>query len=291
MSSDIVQCIPNFSEGRDAKKIRQIVDAVQQCQGVRLADWSADPDHNRMVVTFVGGLDAVAAAARAAAGKAIEIIDLRRHEGVHPRLGAIDVLPFVPVKDVSMDACADAARSIAQQLSVDYDLPVFLYEYASPVNRSLPEIRKMAFHGLQPDCGPNSPHPTAGAVVVGARQPLIAFNVNLASDTPAVARRIAQELREGGVAGFTGVRSLGLALPSRSISQVSMNIVQTETVRLHALYGYIAKRAAELGTRAVESELIGAMPGYSAFALLQDSITLTGLKPGQVLWENWPEQV
>ena len=290
MGSEIVQCVPNFSEGRDAQKIAQIVDAVHQCPGVRLVDWSADPDHNRMVVTFVGGLDAVTVAARAAAAKAIEIIDLRHHEGVHPRLGAIDVLPFVPVKNVSMDACAEAARAVARQLGADYDLPAFLYEYASPVNRSLPEIRKTAFDGLRPDYGPNAPHPTAGAVVIGARQPLIAFNVNLTDNTPAIARRIARELREGGVAGFTGVRSLGLALPSRAMSQVSMNIVRTESVRLHALYDYIAKRAEELGTQAVESELIGAMPGYSAFALLQDSIALTGLKPGQVLWENWPEQ-
>jgi len=188
-----------------------------------------------------------------------------------------------------MDACAEAARSVAQQLSADYDLPAFLYEYASPANRSLPEIRKTAFHGLRPDYGPNAPHLTAGAVVIGARQPLIAFNVNLTGNEPIAARRIARELREGGIAGFTGVRSLGLALPSRSMSQVSMNIVRTEAVRLHAVYNYIAKRAAELGTQAVESELIGAMPGYSAFALLRDSIALTGLKPGQVLWENWPE--
>ena len=200
----LIQCVPNFSEGRRPEVLEAIVDAVRQTPGVRLADWSADPDHNRMVVTFVGPPSPVRTAALAAAGVAVAQIDLNSHQGVHPRLGALDVLPFVPLWGLSLADCATLAQGVGQELAARHGLPVFLYEAASPVGRLLPDIRKHAFGVRVPDYGPSVPHPTAGASVVGARLPLIAYNVNLASPDPSVARIIARELR-----AWPGIRALG----------------------------------------------------------------------------------
>jgi len=300
----IVQCVPNFSEGRRPDVMAAIVEAVRGTPGVRLADWSADPDHNRLVVTFVGPPGAVCAAARAACAVAITQIDLREHEGVHPRLGALDVLPLVPLSGISLSDCASHARELGRELAALHGLPVFLYEAASPPDgphpnpppqagegaerRSLPFVRKEAFHSLLPDFGPPKPHPSAGAVVVGARGPLVAYNVNLATPAVRAAKTIARELREGGGAGFVGVRALGLYLPSRHLAQVSMNITRPEQTPLLPVFSYIARRAEELGTMALESEIIGALPGGTAFGVLGDALRASGLKPGQVLWENWP---
>ena len=285
----LIQCVPNFSEGRREDVIEAIVGAVRAMPGVRLADWSADPDHNRMVVTFVGPPGAVCAAARAACTVAVARIDLRDHAGVHPRLGALDVLPLAPLAGVSLAECADLARELGRELAARHALPVFLYEAASPENRTLPFVRKEAFRALTPDFGPHTPHPSAGAAVVGARGPLIAYNVNLATPDVGTARRIARELREGGGAGFVGVRALGLSLPSRRLAQVSLNITRPEQTPLLAVFAYVARRAAELGTGILESEVIGALPGPSAFGVLADALQATGLKPGQVLRDNWPE--
>ena len=175
----LVQCVPNFSEGRRPDVVAAIVAAVRGVEGVRLADWSADPDHNRLVVTFVGVPDAVRAAALAAAAVAVARIDMGGHSGVHPRLGALDVLPFVPLRGLTLGDCAALAREVGEEMAARHGLPVFLYESASPERRSLPFVRKEAFRTLIPDFGPSLPHPTAGAVVVGARGPLIAYNVVL----------------------------------------------------------------------------------------------------------------
>ena len=282
----LVQCVPNFSEGRDPAVIQAIVDAVRQTPGVRLADWSADTDHNRLVVTFVGPPDAVQAAAFAAAAAAVERIDMRGHLGVHPRLGAIDVLPFVPLRGMTLAECADLAQDVGAALAEQLALPVFFYEAASAECRSLPAVRKAAFTALMPDCGPAVPHPTAGAAVVGARGPLIAFNVNLATADLSAARTVARELR--GLPHLPGIRALGLRLPSRGITQVSMNLTRPADTPLLAVFRHIERRAQELGTSVIESEVIGALPGPSAFGALADALQAPGLKPGQVLWENWP---
>ena len=287
-SSQLVQCVPNFSEGRDPAIIAAIVDAVRQTPGVRLADWSADPDHNRLVVTFVGPPEAVQSAALASAAAAVKHIDLRVHSGVHPRLGVLDVLPFVPLFGISLAECAVLARSVGAALAERYDLPVFFYEAASTDKHSLPLIRKSAFAALTPDCGPPVPHPTAGAVVVGARGPLTAFNVNLATADLSAARTIAREMR--GLPHLPGIRALGLRLPSRGITQVSMNLTRPADTPLLAVFQYIERRAADLATAAIESEVIGALPGPSAFGALADALQAPGLKPGQVLWENWPAE-
>lgn len=286
--TQMIQCVPNFSEGRRPDVIGAIVQSVQKTPGIRLADWSADTDHNRLVVTFLGSCEAVRAAALAAARVAIETIDLREHDGVHPRLGALDVLPFVPIAGVTLDDCAALAREVGRELAEKLALPVFFYEAATDDNRALPTVRRAAFQTLPPDFGPPVPHPTAGAVVIGARGPLIAFNVNLATPQIAVARAIAREVRAG-AAGSDGVRALGLRLPSRGMTQVSMNVTRPAQTSLLAVYGYIAQRAQELGTETVQSEIIGALPGFAAFDLLRDALRATGLQPGQVLWENWKD--
>lgn len=283
----LIQCVPNFSEGRRPEVIAAIVDAVRGTPGVRLADWSADPDHNRMVVTFVGPPERVRAAALAAAAIAIERIDLRRHEGVHPRRGALDVLPFVPLSGLTLGDCAALARDVGQELAARHDLPVFLYEAAASDTRTLPFVRKEAFRTLTPDFGPSVPHPTAGAAVVGARGLLIAYNIVLATSNLAVARAIARELRV--LPHLPGIRALGLPLESRGLTQVSMNLTQPAETPLLAVFGYIQRRALELGASVVKSEVIGALPGYTAFGVVTDALQAAGLKPGQVLWENWPK--
>ncbi len=283
----LIQCVPNFSEGRRPEVIAAIVDAVRGTSDIRLADWSADADHNRMVVTFVGSPEAVRAAALAAAAIAMERIDLRQHEGVHPRLGALDVLPFVPLSGMTLGDCAALARETAQELAERHDLPVFLYEDAASDARTLPFVRKEAFHTLTPDFGPPIPHPTAGAAVVGARGPLIAYNVILATPNLTIARTIARELRA--LTHLPGIRALGLTLESRGMTQVSMNLTRPAETPLLAIFRYVQRRALELGTAVIESEVIGALPGYTAFGVLTDALQAIGLKPGQVLWENWPE--
>jgi len=282
----LIQCVPNFSEGRDPEVIAAIVDAVRRTPGVRLADFSADTDHNRLVVTFVGPPDAVHAAALASAAAAIERIDLRAHQGVHPRLGAIDVLPFVPLSGITLAECAEIARSAGAALADSFGLPVFFYEAASPDAHSLPFVRKSAFAALAPDCGPNISHPTAGPAVVGAREPLIAYNVNLAASDLSIARTIAREMRV--LPDLPGIRALGLRLPSRGITQVSMNLTRPAATPLLAVFQYVERRALKLGTSVTESEVIGALPGPTAFGTLADALHATSLKPGQVLLETWP---
>ncbi len=278
----LIQCVPNFSEGRRADVLEAIADAVRQTPGVRLADWSADPDHNRMVVTFVGPPGGVCDAALAAATVAVTRIDIGAHQGVHPRMGALDVLPFVPLRGLSLADCAELAQGVGRELAARHGLPVFLYEAASAEGLSLPFVRKNAFGGLHPDYGPDRPHPTAGASVVGARLPLIAYNVNLAAPAPFAARAIAREVR-----AWPGIRALGLTLPSRGLTQVSMNLTRPAETPLLAVFQFIERRARELGTSVVESEVIGALPGYTAFGVLADALQAPGLKPGQTLWETW----
>ncbi len=286
--AQIIQCVPNFSEGRRPDVIAEIVRSAEAVPGVRVADWSADSDHNRMVVTLVGPLESVREAALGMCAVAIQTIDLRTHQGVHPRLGALDVLPFVPLADITLDECAVLAHDVGLELAERFDLPVFLYEAASPELRSLPFVRREAFETLTPDFGPFVPHPTAGASVVGARGPLIAYNIHLATPNLRVARTIARELREGGGAGFVGVRALGLTLPSRNVTQVSLNITRPAEISLLAVFQYVARRAQDLGTLVTDSEVIGALPGFTAFGVITEALQAIGLQPNQILLENWP---
>ena len=242
MTTALVQCVPNFSEGRDLTVCAAIADAAQGFPGVRVADCSKDTDHNRMVLTLIGPPHQVMLACAAACAAAIDLIDLRTHAGAHPRLGAVDVVPFVPLSGVTLAECAALSMQFAREMVARHALPVFLYEAAAD-GRALPVVRKSAWKELEPDFGPHVPHPTAGAAVVGARGPLIAYNLNLTDGNLSAARQIARELR----VAFAGVRALGLWLPSRNAAQVSLNITRPAETSLLAVFEYVQMRAVELG--------------------------------------------
>lgn len=284
----VMQCVPNFSEGRRPVVMNAIAAAAASVDGAMVVDWSGDADHNRMVVTIIGTPASVMEAALAAFSAAIGLINLKDHAGVHPRLGVVDVLPFIPLRGMTMTECVEVAKRMGEAISSKYEIPVFYYEF-SAAGRSLPFVRKNAFDSLQPDLGPSSPHATAGSTVIGARGPLIAYNVDLGTSDLKVGKRIASAVREGGSSGFAGVRALGLFLPSTNRIQVSINVTRPELISLHALFIKIVELASEAGVQVMKSEVIGALPGYSAFETIRDALKAPNLKAGQVLLESWPE--
>ena len=238
----IVECVPNFSEGRDLQKVEQIVDAFRAREGVKLLDYSNDRDHNRMVVTAVGTPEAMKEAVLEAIGRAARLIDLTRHTGGHPRMGAADVVPFIPVRGMDMDEAVALSREVGQAVAERYGIPVYLYEKSAtaPHRENLADVRRGQFEGLaekmarpewQPDFGPARPHPTAGACIVGARIPLIAYNINLNTDRLDVAQAIARRIRHSG-GGLRYCKAMGVALHEKGIVQVSMN--RGRTHRPHA---------------------------------------------------------
>jgi len=269
MAAELIQCVPNFSEGRDPAVMEAIVRAVRGTPGVAVVDHSADPDHHRMVVTFLGDAEGVARASLAAARVAVERIDLTRHAGCHPRLGALDVLPFVPVGATTTETCVQLAREVGATLAAELGLPVFLYEDAAtrPERRNLALVRGAGFDVLrhqrladerQPDFGPDSVHPTAGAVAVGARGPLLAYNVNLHTSDLAIAQAISRRVRERD-GGLLGVKALGMRLEEQGRVQVSLNITKPGVVPLYRVFELIKVEAARYGVVVSGSELIGAI--------------------------------
>jgi glutamate formiminotransferase len=269
MPQQLVECVPNFSEGRRREIIDAIADEVRRTAGARLLDVQADESHNRCVITFVGDLRAVTHGALAAARRAVELIDMTTHRGVHPRLGAVDVIPLVPIAGVRMDECVAAARSLGQQIWATLRLPVYFYAEAAtrPERRWLPEIRKGEFEGLAqkmadpdwaPDVGTPTPHPTAGATVVGARRPLIAYNINLTTEDVDVAKKIAKAVRESS-GGLIHVQAMGV-LSESGRAQVSMNLLDYTTTPLHQAYERVRAEAARYGVEILESEVVGLLP-------------------------------
>jgi glutamate formiminotransferase len=267
----IVECVPNFSEGRDAAKVDSIEEVIARGPGVAVLGKTMDPDHNRSVITFVGNPENVAEAALRAVAKASELIDLTAHKGVHPRIGATDVLPFVPVDGVTMDECVALAESVAEQIWERLRIPAYLYEEAArrPERKGLENIRRGDFEHLRrvsatdperrPDVGGPELHPTAGATVVGARQFLIAYNVNLASEDVSVAKDIARSIRTSS-GGFPYVKALGLRLERRRQVQVSMNLTDFHHTPVHIVYEAIREKASALGVEIAGSEIIGLVP-------------------------------
>lgn len=256
----VIECVPNFSEGRDAKKMQAIVDAIAGA-GVLLLGWESDVDHNRSVVTFAGDPEAVLEGAVRGAGRAAELIDLTMHEGVHPRVGAADVIPFVPMEKSSMEECVAVAHRAGEEIWRRFGVPVYFYESAANFleRRRLENVRRRGFDGRPPDIGETAAHPNAGASVVGARDFLIAFNVNLETGDVEVAKAIARKIRESS-GGFRFVKAIGRYLPSRGCAQVSMNftnfaetpfdrvfdaITEAAAVRSCQLVGFVPRRAYE----------------------------------------------
>ncbi len=265
----LVECVPNFSEGRRRDVIDAIADEVRRTAGARLLDVQADESHNRCVLTFVGDLRAVTNAALAAARRAVELIDMTTHRGEHPRLGAVDVIPLVPIAGGTMEECASAARDLGRQIWETLHVPVYFYAEAAtrPERRRLPDIRKGEYEGLAqkmadpewaPDAGDPKPHPTAGAIVVGARRPLIAYNIDLATDDVAVAKKIAKAARESS-GGLVNVQAMGVVSESGR-AQVSMNLLDYTTTPVHRAFELVRVEAARYGVEILESEVVGLIP-------------------------------
>ena len=269
--AEIVECVPNFSEGRRKEVVDAIAQAIASVPGVRVLDRQMDADHNRSVITFVGDRTAVAQAAFRGAQKAVELIDMSMHHGEHPRVGALDVLPFVPIAGVTMDDCVALARSVGKRIADELQVPVYLYEAAAtrPDRRALPDVRRGEYEGLKaeietnpdrtPDFGPRRLHPTAGACIVGARPVLIAWNVNLRTADIRVAKRIAKAIRESD-GGLPAVRAKGFELADRGLVQVSMNMVDYRKTSLVQAFEAIRSRAAKEGVEIAESEIVGLVP-------------------------------
>jgi len=269
--AEIVECVPNFSEGRRKEVVDAIASAIASVRGVRLLDQEMDANHNRCVLTFIGDRTSVVEGALAGARKGVELIDMNHHQGEHPRIGALDVLPFVPVAGVTMDDCVRIARVAGQRIASELGVPVYLYEAAAtrPDRKDLPNIRRGEYEGLQaeigtdperkPDFGEARMHPTAGATVVGARPILIAYNVNLATKDVRVAKRIAKAIRESD-GGLPAVRAKGFELADRGLVQVSMNLIDYRTTSPLRVFEEIRRLAAAEGVSIAESEVVGLLP-------------------------------
>jgi glutamate formiminotransferase len=292
-----IECVPNFSEGRRAEVVDEIVRAVGQIDGVTLLDHSRDETHNRSVVTFAGAAEPVVRAATAAVGRAIQLIDMEQHTGAHPRIGAVDVIPFVPLGSTRIEECVDLARRFGEQIAKLFDIPVYLYGEAAlrPERRRLADVRRGQYEGLKaeigvnperdPDYGPHHLHPRAGAVAVGARKPLIAFNVNLATDDLALARRIATTIRESS-GGLPAVQAMGVLLENPGegrFAQVSMNLVDWEKTGIARVVREIRRLAQEAGTDIDHCELIGLAPTGALLEVAADALGLRRFSPDQAL--------
>jgi glutamate formiminotransferase len=284
-----LESVPNFSEGRDQAVIDEIAAAL--AGPARLLDVHSDPDHNRSVYTLVGAGDELVEALLAGIRVAVDRIDLHAHAGTHPRIGAADVVPLVPLRPEQEPDARAVALAVADRLAADVGLPVFFYGRLTADEREPAHYRRgglerladrLAAGELVPDRGPASLHPTAGGVIVGVRRPLIAFNVNLRSRDVDLARRIARRVRERD-GGFPGVRALGLDLPNAGVVQVSMNVTDWEAAALHDIVERVAAEAAALGVEVQESELVGLMPAGAAVAAAGRILRIDGFDPAHVL--------
>lgn len=257
----MIECVPNFSEGRDPHVIVAIARVAGHVNGITVLGFDSDADHHRSVITFAGEAAVVLEAAVRCVGKASALIDLRQHTGVHPRVGATDVLPFVPLAGSTLDDCIHAAHQAGAEIWRRFSIPVYFYEAAAlhPSRRQLQHVRRTGFDGQPPDIGDIPAHPTAGAVMVGARHFLVAYNINLTTPDAAVAKAIARKIRESS-GGLRSVKAMGLYLESRQCAQVSMNLTNFAETPLDELYAAVEREAAALGAGILESELIGFIP-------------------------------
>ena len=288
----IVECIPNVSEGRDQAVLEACGDAIRRA-GARLLDVKPDATHHRTVFSFAGEPAAVKASALALFETAVARIDLRHHKGEHPRLGAVDVVPFVPIEGVTMADCVAMAREVGADVARRHNLPVFLYEEAAavPARRNLEDIRRGEFEGLAaklkqpewaPDFGPATPHPTAGASVIGARVALIAYNINLATNRLDVAKKIAAAIRHSS-GGFRYVKAMGVELTDRGIVQVSMNLTNFEKTPMFRVFEAVKREAERHGVSVLESEIVGLVPAAALTASAAWYLQLEGFTDDQIL--------
>ncbi|MFW6121155.1 MAG: glutamate formimidoyltransferase [Petrotogales bacterium] len=290
----MVECVPNFSEGKNKKTIDEIYKTIKKHKEVELLDFSPDADHNRTDVTIVGPPEKVKATAMDIALKCVELIDMNKHKGEHPRMGAIDVVPFIPISDMTMDECVKLANDFAMEFSKKTNVPCFLYEEAATREdrRNLAKVRKGEYEGLKeeigknpdkkPDYGPNKIHPTAGATAVGARFFLIAYNVNLGTNNLDIAKKIAKAVRHSS-GGYRYVKAMGFEIKERKIVQVSMNLVNYQKTPIFRVYETIKNEAERYGVPVIGSEIIGLVPMETLVDVSDYYLRLEDFKIDQVL--------
>jgi glutamate formiminotransferase/formiminotetrahydrofolate cyclodeaminase len=290
----LIECVPNFSEGRDRAKVDAIIAAMQSVESVHILDRESDADHNRSVVTLAGPPQAVAEAALRGAGKALELIDLTKHSGAHPRMGATDVVPFIPIEGVTIEDCVALARKTGRALWERYKIPVYFYEAAAqrPERTNLEAIRKGQFEGLliealknpdrAPDLGGPALHPTAGATVVGARKFLIAYNINLNTPDIEIAQRIGKNIRFSN-GGLRYVKAMGVDLRARHLAQVSINLTDFEQTPIHRVFEMVRSEAARYGVTIAGSEIVGLIPKRAIELTADFYLQLENFSPAQVL--------
>jgi glutamate formiminotransferase len=290
----IVECVPNFSEGRRKEIVDAIAETARAVDGVRVLDVEMDASHNRAVITFVGEPESVKVAAFACAAKAVELIDLNQHEGEHPRVGAVDVIPFIPISEVDMSDCIELARSLGKEIADQLNVPVYLYEAAAtrPERENLAKVRKGQFEGLReeirtnpdraPDFGRSELHPTAGAVVVGAREPLIAYNINLGTRDLSIAKAIAKAVREKD-GGLKHVKALGFETDREDVMQVSMNLVNYRETPVFTVFDAVKSLADEHGVPVMGSEVIGLIPEDALVDSAEHYLKIQDFSKSQIL--------
>lgn len=293
----LVECVPNFSEGRDPAVLEPILAAIRAVPGVRVIDHSMDASHHRAVVTFVGPPEGASEAAFRAIAEAKRRIDLTRHQGEHPRIGATDVVPFVPLTGTTMADCVALAHALGERVGRELEIPVYFYEAAArrPERKNLPDVRNIGFEKLReavatdparaPDAGPKALHPTAGATVIGARNFLIAYNVNLETGDVAIAKEIAKKVRERD-GGLPGIKAMGFFLDDLACAQVSMNVCDFERTGLERVYREVERLARERGVSVRESELVGLAPRAALPAGTAERVKLRGFDPKKQIVEE-----
>ena len=295
----LMQCVPNFSEGRDREVIDKIVESFRNKDKVKLLDYGFDHDHNRLVVTAVGETVELKNAVVEAIGKAVELIDMTNHKGQHPRMGAVDVVPFVPIKNVTMEEAIAISKEVAQEVAEKYGLPVFLYEKSASAKHreNLAVVRKGEFEGMSekmkqedwlPDFGPLQPHPTAGCVAIGARMPLVAYNVNIGTDKLEIANAIAKNLRHVG-GGLRFCKAMGVQLIDRNIAQVSMNLTDYTRTSIYRAHEMVRMEAKRYGVSIVGAEIVGLVPMQALTDTVEYYLGLENFSINQVLEANLME--
>ena len=289
----IIECVPNFSEGKDKDKVRSIVEAASEVDSAKVLDFSMDADHNRSVLTIAGTPDGVVRGTAAACDRALELIDMEKHSGVHPCIGAVDVVPFTPIKNISMKETVEIAHSFGRSFGEKNNIPVYFYGEAALdlKRRELSDIRKGGYRGLRekindplwrPDAGPAVFNSRGGAAVVGARDPLIAFNINLATENLDIAQNIARSIRYSS-GGLKGVKAIGIPLHSRKIVQVSMNLTNYRETSIRKVFDTVKEEAFDYGVTILESELIGLIPGAAFEDVTADYLKLSGFSSKRII--------
>jgi len=289
----LIECVPNVSEGRRAEIVEKLAQNVRDVRGAQLLDHSSDREHNRSVFTMVGEAAPLQEAVFSLFDGALSDIDLRNHTGAHPRLGAIDVVPFIPIEGATMEECIALARATGAEIVRRFQVPVYLYEEAStdPTRKNLEAIRRGQFEGLTakmarpgwaPDYGPRAVHPGAGASIVGARRPLVAYNINLSTNRLEVAQRIAATVRHSG-GGLPHVKAMGVALEDRGIVQVSMNLTNYEATPIIRVFDAVCREAQRYGVKALENEIVGLVPRAALAGLSKSFSRLGPIREDQIL--------